>query len=427
MHYQVYKPDDYTDGDDHCKDCEINVQLVYTGGYTWLGIGLSNGGKMVGSHAIIGQPGISSPKSYLFDGKDIDAIELTDSTITNPTIDFEENECIMEFTISFADWGAPVKSGPGISLTDSTTFIFAHGSNGDAKLQYHGPNGKGSKTINNLLVSTEHSDLFSSTSMQQSKKKMSNKSAWLAHGILAFIAWGLLAPTAITTAIMRDIEIPDRFMKVKLYLSKLKEKWLFVHITLNTLACVITMLVFIVAVLNVNHENGYHWLYAHNKMGLAMFILSFNQVLGGYLRPSSHPQSPEDTNSTESEENGMNNENNTGEEDDGRQKIMPVKSTIRQLWELLHNVLGIALFLFGVWQLFEGMELYHMRYNNSSAGFVFGLYIIFMAIWICLIIGGSVYKWYRQTQIFKKDVPSSEHGSDLSDPSDVQVELHEVS
>ena len=242
MHYQIYKPDDYTDGD-HCKDCEINIQLVYTGGYTWLGIGLSNSGEMVGSHAIIGQPGISSPKSYLLDGKDIDVIDLTDSTITNPTIDFEENECIMEFTISFADWGAPVKSGPGISLTDSTTFIFAHGSNGDVKLQYHGPNGKGSKTINNLLVSTEHSDLFSSTSMQQSKKKMSNKSAWLAHGILAFIAWGLLAPAAITTAIMRDIEIPDRFKKVKLYLSKLKEKWLLIHITLNTLACAITMLV----------------------------------------------------------------------------------------------------------------------------------------------------------------------------------------
>ena len=320
------------------------------------------------------------------------SIKEVSSRIENPNIDYVDGYTVMDFTISFADWGAPINEGPGISLKSPTTFIWAHGDEGEGELQYHGPNNKASHTIENLSVMTEQS--LQGMTMQTTKVK-SNKSAWLAHGLMAFLAWGILAPMAISTAILRDLCLPKVPARLKGLISKLQENWLIIHISLNTLVCAITMLVFTVAVLNINHENGYHFGYAHSNMGLAMFILSFNQVLAGYLRPSPNvtvPKNGEENNTTEGNgEDGIDNEN--GEE---QHQVLPMKTTIRQAWELFHNVLGIALFLFGVWQMYEGIELYHMRYANSSVGAVFAFYILWMAIWCVAIVGGTTYKWYIQ-------------------------------
>lgn len=320
------------------------------------------------------------------------SIKEVSSRIENPNIDYVDGYTVMDFTISFADWGAPINEGPGISLKSPTTFIWAHGDEGEGELQYHGPNNKASHTIENLSVMTEQS--LQGMTIQTTKVK-SNKSAWLAHGLMAFLAWGILAPMAISTAILRDLCLPKVPARLKGLISKLQENWLIIHISLNTLVCAITMLVFTVAVLNINHENGYHFGYAHSNMGLAMFILSFNQVLAGYLRPSPNvtvPKNGEENNTTEGNgEDGIDNEN--GEE---QHQVLPMKTTIRQAWELFHNVLGIALFLFGVWQMYEGIELYHMRYANSSVGAVFAFYILWMAIWCVAIVGGTTYKWYIQ-------------------------------
>jgi len=67
---------------------------------------------------------------------------------------------------------------------------------------------------------------------------------------------------------------------------------------------------------------------------------------------------------------------------------------LRQAWELLHNILGIALFVFGVWQMYEGMELYHQRYDNASFATAVVFYFLWMAFWLCIIVGAIVYKWF---------------------------------
>mgnify|MGYP000582989964 CR=1 FL=1 len=78
---------------------------------------------------------------------------------------------------------------------------------------------------------------------------------------------------------------------------------------------------------------------------------------------------------------------------------MAMKSQKRQAWELAHNVLGLALFLFGVWQMYEGIELYHMRYGNSSFIGVAIFYCMWMGSWTALIVGASVYKWMYQNGV----------------------------
>lgn len=438
LHYRIHLSDEYNDdASTECKSCKIEVQLLYDG-FTWLGIGLSNDGEMEGSHAIIGQPGIADPTSYYLKEMDINALERTNVKMTNKNIDFIDGRTIMDFTVHFADWGALVDKGAGISLLSPTTFIWAHGNDGEEQFIYHGPNNKKSYTVDDLLVSTEHSDLFKTKSVQQNQ----NSGAWKAHGILAFIAWAILAPFAISVAIMRDIEVPSRFKELaasKLHLlSKLKENWLRIHIVLNSFVCVMTMLVFIIAVVNVNKESGMpHWFYAHSKMGLAMFILSCNQVLGGYLRPSKdttqekngeESSNGEIGNSNDGEENGISNEN--GDEDAGEErKVFPMKSFGRQAWELLHHILGLALFLFATWQMFEGIELYHMKYGTSggAAAVILGLYILWIAVWLCIIIGGTVYKWYMQTRRLVSDDNGDDDDKKIEGDACSDLEMKEIS
>ena len=95
----------------------------------------------------------------------------------------------MEFTTSFFDWGV------GISLSNPSTFIYANGADGEAKLGYHGPQKK-TRTINNLLsLSSSKEQSMNSVTLQANID--STQARWMAHGILAFVAWGILAPLAL--------------------------------------------------------------------------------------------------------------------------------------------------------------------------------------------------------------------------------------
>jgi hypothetical protein len=99
-------------------------------------------------------------------------------------------------------------------------------------------------------------------------------------------------------------------------------------------------------------------------MGLAIFLLAAFQVLGGVLRPKI-------------------NENES-------------KTQTRQRWELAHGIFGIMLFLFGVWQMYAGLVLYNMRYDNSNFSAVLWFYILWMGSWTGLIVGGTIYKWVNR-------------------------------
>lgn len=388
--YRIHLPaNDHNFDKDHdvqCKECKISVQVRYEG-MAWLGFGISENGKMIGSHAVIGQPGISSPRTYLLGGKDKGSLELTESNLEADSIAFLGGETILTFTLTFGDWGAPIANGPGIRLNGQTTFIWAHGNDGETALNYHGPNNKNTHTIGNLLTFSEEAEQGLMTLQAQELK---TRSAWLAHGIMGFLAWGVFAPLAVTTAIMRDCPVPTVLKGIA---RRISEKWLYIHVGLNTFAYTVTLVLFSVAVSSINKEDHEHWEHPHSKMGLAMFILSSFQVLGGYCRPSNATTSPNEGAS----EQGENGEEGSPNETEGNGvKAMPTKSTLRQTWELMHNTIGVMLFLFGVWQMYGGIELYHLRYDNSNAGVLLGLYVAYAAVWTGIIIAGIVYKWFGQ-------------------------------
>jgi len=44
--------------------------------------------------------------------------------------------------------------------------------------------------------------------------------------------------------------------------------------------------------------------------------------------------------------------------------MLPMKSAAQQAWELMNKSLGLSLFSFGMWQMHEGLVLYHERYKG---------------------------------------------------------------
>jgi hypothetical protein len=77
------------------------------------------------------------------------------------------------------------------------------------------------------------------------------------------------------------------------------------------------------------------------------------------------------------------------------------KSKPRQYWEFAHGILGLSIFLFGVWQMYAGISLYNSRYGDSKSPPVLIFYIIWMGLWTGLIVGGTIYKL-----VYRKESPT---------------------
>lgn len=303
-------------------------------------------------NACSGEPGLSEPKAYYLNGKDQSLITRSNIVLEDATIDFVNGNTVMEFTTTFESLGtqSPIEEEPaGISLSGTSSFIWAHGKDGQNELAYHGSN----KAVYEL------NDMSSGTASEAAASKMtisssisSYKSKWFAHGVLAFISWGICAPVAISSSILRNFN------------KHLTKWWFYIHLGCNSVNYFFTFVVFFLALSTIKKEGSSHWYHAHNKMGLAIFLLATFQVAGGLFRPK--------TKENES------------------------KSKLRQYWELGHSISGIMIFLFGVWQMYAGLVLYNSRYENSDFTAVLWFYIIWMGLWTGLLVGGTIYKWVNQ-------------------------------
>lgn len=299
-----------------------------------------------------GEPGLSTPKAYYLNGKDQSLITRSDIVLEDATIDFINGQTVMEFTTTFESLGveSPMDEEPaGISLSGTSTFTWAHGNDGQNEMTYHGSN-KAVYQMNGLSTGTGSE--AAASAMKSTSTISSYKSKWFAHGLLAFLSWGICAPVAITSSILRDFH------------KHLTKWWFYIHVGCNSVNYFLTLVVFSLAVSTVKKEGSPNWYHAHNKMGLAIFLLATFQVAGGVFRP----KTSEDA----------------------------TKTKLRQFWELGHSISGIMIFLFGFWQMYAGLKLYNMRYDNANYTPVLWFYIIWMGCWTGLIVGGTIYKWVNR-------------------------------
>lgn len=221
-----------------------------------------------------GEPGLSEPKSYYLNGKDQSLISRSNIVLEDATVDFINEQTIMEFTTTFESLGveSPLDTEPaGISLSGSSSFIWSHGKDGENEMKYHGS----SRGVYEVIgLGTGESSESTAAKMTMSESISSYQSKWLAHGILAFIAWGICAPVAITSAIYRDFD------------KKLTKWWFYIHIGCNSLNYFFTFVVFCLAVSTIKKEGSLNWYHAHNKVYFNWNRLFFNMfVCINYSQP----------------------------------------------------------------------------------------------------------------------------------------------
>lgn len=201
---------------------------------------------------------------------------------------------------------------------------------------------------------------YTTTTAADKKRK-----AWVAHGTIGTIIFGLLLPTSISSAFFRDL-IPGY--------------WIYIHVFVNVTTFVLTFFTVGIAFATMagmgNALEG-HLKELHHIVGLLLLLLISFQTANGFLRPPREFITDDEHDSTP-----------------GAIHRSDTKSfTTRTIWYLTHAGTGLFIFGLGTYQIYSGMGLFSRNYNASNWGSVYLGYIF----WIVLMItGGKI--WFKLKQ-----------------------------
>jgi hypothetical protein len=210
------------------------------------------------------------------------------------------------------------------------------------------------------------------------------KMHWAAHGICASIAWAILVPLAVGSSMLRKELVKAGFSE---------GFWFQLHRCLNTLAAILTIIAFAIAVHVIREEDGKSpWKeYTHFIVGLVIFLVTLLQAMFGLLRPSKEAVKDVDEEDSATENKDVENkEESTGDEtketakEEGKDKASKAentdkeseepaweKSLLRIGWEVKHRFLGVGLLATAWWQLHSGWELYEEEVGGEDLGAAF--------------------------------------------------------
>lgn len=365
LNYTVLTPDNSDDltADQIAAGGVMMARLEYEG-EGWVAFGISPDGKMVGSEAIIAVPP-NDPAKYALEQYAVTGLIKAaedKQTLIGASVKQENGVTVMEF-------GKLLKEEGELEyiLNADNTFIWAVG--GQNELSYH--RARAPFTVN--LVPGK-----ASSGIELGSTAVAGQGAWKAHGTLATIAWGILAPLAIASSILRTF-IPGDGL------------WFKIHMTLNGLCVAFTVIFFIIAVLATQKSAGSsgHFAGTHQRIGLSVFLLSLFQVLGGIFRPHLPPPAPSnnalETAAVDVEDAGNNHDNKPSDAAASSQE----KSTARIAFEYGHRVLGALLIALSFYNIDAGLKLYGARYSDNG-----GIVTAFWA-WVCvyfvIVIAAKVY------------------------------------
>ena len=206
---------------------------------------------------------------------------------------------------------------------------------------------------------------------------------WLAHGVLAFLAWGVLLPFSVNASLLRN-----KFPKGPL--------WFNFHRNTSFGAFALFVALFCIAVSYTTKEGRRHFNNSHGDMGLAMFILTTLQMLRGIFRPRF---------------------TSSGEADRGTFLGSDKEKTKwRLVWEGGHRLLGTVLLSCGFSAMGSGIKLFSNKYSVNPSNEE----KLLMAYWAWLAAmtaTTSFVLWYSKIRKAKSDDPTCESCSDVDTDS----------
>jgi hypothetical protein len=206
-------------------------------------------------------------------------------------------------------------------------------------------------------VETERQDRTYASASSGSESS-SKHSAWIAHGTIAVLVFGLLVPASISSALFRDF---------------LPEYWIYLHVFLNVATfsfVTITVGVAFTTMNSLGDKNEGHLKELHHVIGLFLLLVVTLQTANGFLRPPREFLTEDEEDRTP----GAIHSSDWGN-----------KFTPRSVWHLVHRVTGAFVFALGTWQIQSGMKIYARKYNGADWGSVYLGYIG----WLVFVIGGA--------------------------------------
>jgi len=324
-----------------------NVTVTYAGeGY--IALGMSPMQTMVNSETIIGMHPRVPEKVTIggYDGGSIARMPDSKQTLLDASITQENGMTVMRFSKLLVEEGElPLNVGA------VNNFIWAIGTGNG--LSYHA-------VRSSFTASLEPGEAIVLGSVE-----VPYKSFWKAHGTVAALGWALFAPLAIFSSLCRAL-IPGPGV------------WLKIHICLNMMCMIFTVLLFFLGVAATEKAGADHFNGKHQKIGLAVVVVSFFQVVGGYMRP--HPPGHHHVEEEDNEEEDADVEKD-GEVDvdafaqeekmkeekkEQPRENPPKKSTARAAFEIYHRIIACVLLVLAWYNVNSGLELFAMRYGNDD-------------------------------------------------------------
>jgi len=295
-----------------------SITVTYTAPVTgWVAVGASESGLMVGSDAVIGIPATGEIKKYALNAKSLDGVSVLPDekqTLANAAITQANGMTTLTYTKILVENGEIPINRDGDNI-----FVAAHGSSNT--LGFH--SAKGAFKLSGEVIERDDS-------------------LWGIHGLLAFIAWGVLCPLAILAGLFRKF-IPGQGV------------WFIIHRTLQGLVVILTIASVAVAIVALNEETPANlsanhfspdFVDGHRLIGLVVLIVAVVQGANGIFRPHLPPKPEESAESdTQSEK----------------------KSGTRKFWEVLHRLLGVGLLALTWYQIYLGIFWYSEIFNDGDS------------------------------------------------------------
>ena len=311
----------------------FTMKLTFYGGQAWIGVGINEDGvpKMSPAMAVVGRGanGDSPPsiqKYRLSSGWQVEPADSSLQTLVYSSFEQTEDTSTLIFTQLLKEEGqAPV--------TDTTQWIFAVGYDGN---QWSGHQIQGGFQLQ-LTPSCDGTSTSGAEagSIVITEIKSPNRALWMTHGVLMALAWGLFAPLAVGTAVLRVFV--DRLA------GELNNGlWFKVHVCFNVLVLFFTVVGCTIAFVAKREQkvDGVQLVIStHGRVGIAILVLVVLQSVAGYFRPALPKPA------VESKENDNADRLNETERTDipNSEKSMAKKPRVRIVWEVLHRLSGMAL------------------------------------------------------------------------------------
>ena len=200
----------------------------------------------------------------------------------------------------------------------------------------------------------------------------SARSAWIAHGTIGVLVFGLLLPTSISSALFRDL---------------MPTFWIYVHVGINALVFVMTASGVCVAVVTM-HNMGVpyegHMREMHHVVGLTLLMLVSFQTANGFLRPprefdpDDHDEEIDAIDADASPSFGTAAAGRSNTLVRSRADGYVVGLTLRKMWQIVHYSVGFFVFALGIYQVHSGLGLYALRYSAPDYGMAYVGYVCWL-------------------------------------------------